>query len=159
MKFSLRMRKWHRWLALIVGVQVLLWTVSGLFMSFVPIETVRSENLIKTPDFIPLKIGADFTSAAEAIESSGMSPDSIKEIKLKILVTSKITNGSLYLLVYDGELSGAAFRPFDYVFQAFGQGRRLPGRPIGKKKPGRSSWAGSRDDGDSYARPCNVSSQ
>ncbi len=90
MKFSLRMRKWHRWLALIVGVQVLLWTVSGLFMSFVPIETVRSENLIKTPDFIPLKIRADFTSAAEAIEYSGMSPDSIKEIKLKILLDTPV---------------------------------------------------------------------
>ena len=33
------------------------------------------------------------------------------------------------------------------------------GDQLGRKKPDRSSWAGSRVDGDSYARLCNVSSQ
>jgi len=34
----------HKWTALIVGVQVLAWIVSGLYMTFVPVETVRSEH-------------------------------------------------------------------------------------------------------------------
>ena len=47
MRFSIRVRKWHKWIALVVGIQVLFWTVSGVFMSLVPIETVRSEHLVK----------------------------------------------------------------------------------------------------------------
>ncbi len=34
----------HKWLALIVGVQVLLWVASGLFFAIFPIERVRSEH-------------------------------------------------------------------------------------------------------------------
>lgn len=36
----------HKWLALIIGVQVLLWVASGLFFSVYPIEQVRSEHRI-----------------------------------------------------------------------------------------------------------------
>ncbi|MBY0423097.1 MAG: PepSY domain-containing protein [Parvularculaceae bacterium] len=34
----------HFWLSLVVGLQMLLWTASGLFMALAPIETVRSEH-------------------------------------------------------------------------------------------------------------------
>jgi hypothetical protein len=36
----------HKWLALIIGVQVLFWVVSGLFFAVFPIEEVRSEHRI-----------------------------------------------------------------------------------------------------------------
>ncbi|MCR6643530.1 MAG: PepSY domain-containing protein [Terricaulis sp.] len=36
----------HKWLALIVGVQLLFWVSSGLFFSVFPIERVRSEHRI-----------------------------------------------------------------------------------------------------------------
>lgn len=36
----------HKWLALIVGVQVLFWVGSGLFFALFPIEQVRSEHRI-----------------------------------------------------------------------------------------------------------------
>lgn len=36
----------HKWLALIVGVQVLFWVGSGLFFAVFPIEQVRSEHRI-----------------------------------------------------------------------------------------------------------------
>lgn len=36
----------HKWLALIVGVQVLFWVASGLFFAVFPIEQVRSEHRI-----------------------------------------------------------------------------------------------------------------
>lgn len=34
----------HKWLALIIGVQVLFWVASGLFFAIFPIEEVRSEH-------------------------------------------------------------------------------------------------------------------
>ncbi|MBI3438749.1 MAG: PepSY domain-containing protein [Proteobacteria bacterium] len=37
----------HKWLALLVGVQIVFWVVSGLFFTLFPIQQVRSENLIQ----------------------------------------------------------------------------------------------------------------
>ncbi|MGB7404447.1 MAG: PepSY domain-containing protein [Pacificimonas sp.] len=43
--------KLHKWLALIVGVQLMLWTASGLFMTIFPIAEVRGEHLVnEVPD-------------------------------------------------------------------------------------------------------------
>lgn len=36
----------HKWLAIIIGIQLLLWFVSGTLMSLLPIEQVRGEHLI-----------------------------------------------------------------------------------------------------------------
>jgi uncharacterized iron-regulated membrane protein len=44
----------HKWLALIVGVQVLFWVASGLFFAIFPIEQVRSEHRIAQHDPAPL---------------------------------------------------------------------------------------------------------
>lgn len=45
-KIHVTASKLHKWLALIIGIQVLLWVVSGSVMSILPIETVRSEHLV-----------------------------------------------------------------------------------------------------------------
>jgi uncharacterized iron-regulated membrane protein len=37
----------HKWLALLVGVQIVFWVVSGLFFTIIPIEQIRSEHLIR----------------------------------------------------------------------------------------------------------------
>lgn len=37
----------HKWLALLIGVQIVFWVVSGLFFTIYPIEQVRSEHLIR----------------------------------------------------------------------------------------------------------------
>ena len=70
MKFSVRMRKWHKWLALVIGVQVFLWTASGLFMSFVPIETVRSEHLLKKSEDRPLVVSEKYVQILRYIIKS-----------------------------------------------------------------------------------------
>ncbi|MBC8124060.1 MAG: hypothetical protein H7Y22_19760, partial [Gemmatimonadaceae bacterium] len=38
------LRKAHRYLGLIAGLQLLFWTVSGLYFSLVPIADVRGES-------------------------------------------------------------------------------------------------------------------
>ncbi len=37
----------HKWVALVVGVQVLFWVAGGLVMTAIPIETVRSEHHVR----------------------------------------------------------------------------------------------------------------
>lgn len=44
----------HKWLALLIGVQILLWVVSGLFFAVYPIERVRSEHRIAEFQTAPL---------------------------------------------------------------------------------------------------------
>lgn len=46
----------HKWLALIVGVQMLLWVASGLFFALLPIEQVRSEHRIAEAQAAPLAL-------------------------------------------------------------------------------------------------------
>ncbi len=46
----------HKWLALIVGVQVLFWFASGLFFAAFPIEQVRSEHRIAQHEAAPLSV-------------------------------------------------------------------------------------------------------
>ena len=36
----------HKWLALIIGAQLLIWFASGVIMSFLPIDEVRGEHLV-----------------------------------------------------------------------------------------------------------------
>lgn len=47
--------KVHKWLAVFVGVQALLWMATGTIMSFLKIEHVRSEHVISRE---PLPLGA-----------------------------------------------------------------------------------------------------
>jgi hypothetical protein len=47
MRLHIGASRLHRWLALIIGIQLLLWFTSGLVMSLLPIERVRGEHLVK----------------------------------------------------------------------------------------------------------------
>lgn len=40
-------RKMHRWLSVLIGIQLLLWTISGLVFSWSPISQIRGEDNIK----------------------------------------------------------------------------------------------------------------
>jgi hypothetical protein len=65
------MRKWwfqvHKWVGLIVGFQILAWTVSGLYMTWFPITQVRSEHLIREAAPRDLHQAVGLISAERAI--------------------------------------------------------------------------------------------
>lgn len=48
----------HKWLALIVGVQIVFWIVSGLFFTIFPIERIRSEHLVRPVQVAALDLAA-----------------------------------------------------------------------------------------------------
>lgn len=50
--------KIHKWLALVLVLQVLFWFVSGLFFAVVPIERVRSEHTIAKQAPVPIPLAA-----------------------------------------------------------------------------------------------------
>ncbi len=56
----------HKWLALIIGVQIFIWIATGLFFTVVPIEQVRSEHRIR--ELAPLQLSAsDLTTLSGAL--------------------------------------------------------------------------------------------
>ena len=59
-----RLRRWHIWLGWIVGIPVLLWTVSGVIMVWKPIEEVRGTELIR--DLPPMRFDAPVIPPAVA---------------------------------------------------------------------------------------------
>jgi len=48
----------HKWIALVVGLQVLFWVGGGLVMVAIPIETVRSEHRVAEQPPVPLALAA-----------------------------------------------------------------------------------------------------
>ena len=66
-----RFAKWHIWLGWLVGVPVLMWTVTGLVMVITPIEEVRGNHLrIESP---PSPLPSD-TEIAVALPADGERP-------------------------------------------------------------------------------------
>lgn len=64
----------HKWLAIIVGVQLLLWFTSGALMSFLPIDRVHGDHLVdrKAGAMLPAQIelaSPSLFAAAAPIES------------------------------------------------------------------------------------------
>lgn len=49
-----KLRRWHVWLGWLIGVPMLLWTVSGVIMVIKPIEEVRGTGLLREPPAIEL---------------------------------------------------------------------------------------------------------
>src|SRR5829696_7635289 len=53
--------KVHKWLALLMAIQILFWFISGLFFAVFPIERVRSEHMTaeQPASAVPFGIAAD----------------------------------------------------------------------------------------------------
>ena len=49
-RWPLLVRRVHKWLALFVGVQVVLWTITGFYMVAVHIDYIHGDHLVKTPE-------------------------------------------------------------------------------------------------------------
>ena len=63
----------HKWIALVVGLQVLFWVGGGLVMVALPIETVRSEHRVAEQTAVPLAL-AGLPSLDEIARQAGVAP-------------------------------------------------------------------------------------
>ncbi len=64
-------RTWHRRLSILVGLQLLLWTTSGLIFSWDPIERVRGEDALAEPAGESLAAGR-LVSLSVAADTAGV---------------------------------------------------------------------------------------
>lgn len=61
----------HKWVALIVGLQILLWIAGGLVMSVIPIEQVRGEHKIAAPTPLSM-VPTTILTLSEATDRAGL---------------------------------------------------------------------------------------
>lgn len=78
-------RKYHKWLALVVGVQLLVWTATGLFFAIIPIEQIRSEHLVSNRDQVPLPASViDSLSQELGLSKDALAGD-VSQLRLQML--------------------------------------------------------------------------
>jgi uncharacterized iron-regulated membrane protein len=49
MQLAFWVRRAHKWIGLVIGVQALLWMISGLYMVVVPLEVIHGDHLAHVP--------------------------------------------------------------------------------------------------------------
>ena len=74
--------KIHKWLALLMAVQILFWFVSGLFFAVFPIERVRSEHMIAEAPPRPVPFGV----AADGLLRLGSAGAAAERIEIRVLL-------------------------------------------------------------------------
>lgn len=88
-------RKTHRWLGLIVGIQLILWTASGLFFSLNSIAKVRGET--EAPDPSSLTVNSVIVSPSVAISQL---VDTDNQIEIQSVLLRPHLEGSVYEIAY-----------------------------------------------------------
>lgn len=76
-KLHLTVRKWHRYLGVILGIQFLFWTISGLYFSWTNIDEIHGDLQHKHPP--KLKTGMHLISPDSILQQ--VKPDSINSIQ------------------------------------------------------------------------------
>lgn len=80
---NILLRDTHRWLGLIAGVQLLLWTVSGLYFTLIPIETIRGNHLLVDQPDPALLLNTNLISPSDLVQQhAGLASLTINDIRL-----------------------------------------------------------------------------
>lgn len=71
-RWPLLARRTHKWLALFVGLQVVLWTVTGFYMVVVHIDTIHGDHLVRPVATAPLSLAGTVPPASIAARVPGL---------------------------------------------------------------------------------------
>lgn len=63
MQSAFWVRRAHKWIGLVIGVQALLWMISGLYMVVVPLEVIHGDHLAHVPTEALKPAGSRITQA------------------------------------------------------------------------------------------------
>lgn len=91
----------HKWLALLMAIQILFWFVSGLFFAVFPIERVRSEHLIAEAPAVAIRLD-DAAAGLQRVAAAGADPG--EKIELRIMMgrpVALVTGGAPRLRLFD----------------------------------------------------------
>jgi uncharacterized iron-regulated membrane protein len=101
LKWSLQL---HKWLALVVGLQVLFWVVGGLIMTAIPIGTVRGEHHKPSTQAAALNLAEAQAPGSLAAGGAGVAEAALKSSPRGPVWALKTTSGDT--LVFDARTGG-----------------------------------------------------
>ena len=89
-------RKIHRYISLLISVQLLLWTVSGLYFSFNKIEKIRGEHYYRALDKGNTPVNYDTIEMISKNNAFSIITEKTFLIPLELEVISELKKGSEY---------------------------------------------------------------
>ena len=101
----------HKWLALIIGAQLLIWFASGVIMSFLPIEKVRGEHLVDRETIVSVPAGVSLAPPQRIIAQAGAPVEAMTWHMLDGRAVAELTTAKGVRL-FDAA-TGAALLPVD----------------------------------------------
>ncbi len=105
MKPLVLLRKAHKWLGLIIGLQLLFWVVGGLVMSALSLDEVHGDHLHHTPETLPLNASL-LDKVAGIIESRNIDAKAIsvqKTAVAPVLTVSDVASQTHYFNLITGQ--------------------------------------------------------
>ncbi|KTE20784.1 hypothetical protein ATE67_09675 [Sphingopyxis sp. H050] len=103
----------HKWLALVIGAQLLIWFASGTLMSFLPIDKVRGEHLVDREAVATIPPGTPMIAPARLLAQADAPVEAIAWRMLDGRPIAEVTTGKGVRL-FDAR-TGAALSPVDAV--------------------------------------------
>jgi uncharacterized iron-regulated membrane protein len=83
MRLSTMATKFHKWLGLIVGIQILLWIAGGLVMSWFPIEEVRGQHNVREQEPHAISGTANLVALSDVL--SAEQEKEVKDLTLRYM--------------------------------------------------------------------------
>ncbi len=103
MKTTRLIRKIHKLTAAVVGIQLLLWVVSGLYMTAVPIDIVRGNHLVQSQPQEALNADGIKTPAEIMATVDGVKKLELATIRGKAVYLISSANGRQHIDAISGE--------------------------------------------------------
>ncbi len=110
-RFHVAASRAHKWLALIIGAQLLIWFASGVIMSFLPIEQVRGEHLVDRDSVMPIPAGIALVAPQRIVAQAGAPVEAMTWHMLDSRPIAEVTTAKGVKL-FDAA-TGAALPPVD----------------------------------------------
>jgi len=103
----------HKWLALVIGAQLLIWFASGVIMSFLPIDKVRGEHLVDREAIGTISPDMSMISPAKLVGQAGAPVEAVVWRMLDGRAVAEVATGK-GIRLFDAR-TGAALPPVDAV--------------------------------------------
>lgn len=70
-RWPLIARRFHKWLALFMGIQVVLWTLTGFYMVVIHIDRIHGDHLVRSHESAPFDLAGSVSPASVATAVEG----------------------------------------------------------------------------------------
>lgn len=104
----------HKWITLIIGIQIVLWIAGGLVMSFFDIETVRGSHNVRENEPKLMSADTGLISPSDALAGAGVSATRITARFMLETPVYEVTTAEGTTLILDAR-SGETLSPIDEV--------------------------------------------